>query len=199
MAYDVTPYVTIDTNYASFAPLNYGVKQTLRVYVNLADVNAVYAPFNHIQILDITLNNPGTTRPPVNTVPNWTVSTVSGELPAFGQGVYAKFYAPGANSYQVSLAGDFTTQAAWLAACYTNTYPQYNPLTESGPVVPTHFVIGSTAYLLSQWNAQLTLTNTLVNNGTLIVQFINRTGSGDQQLAVAGIALRQIDVGGNYL
>lgn len=200
VSYNITPYVVIDTTYAAFQPLNYGAKQTLRLYVNMADVNAIYASFNHIQIVDVTLNNPGTSRPVVNGVPNWTIANQSGQLPVFGVGVYAKFYAPGANTYQITLTGDFTDQASWLTAYYYDLHPQYNPLTESGPVLPTHFTIGDgVLYLLSQWNVAFTTTSPIVNNGTLTLRFMSVSPQATLHLAVAPVSLRQIDVNGNYL
>lgn len=202
---DVTAYVTIDPSRGPiFNPTLYGAKQTLYVYLNLQDVNVIYNRFYHVQIVDIVLNNPASTRPAINGLPDWQVTQQAGQVPLFGPGVHARCYSQNLNSNQLNLQGDFTGDyTGWLNAYYRLTRPLFNPSTETSAPDPTHFAIFAgnfrTEYPLSQWNQLIVLTQPLTNNSTIYLQFFKRTAQADLQLSVAGIPLWMTDVNGNYI
>lgn len=201
--YNVTSLVSIDTTVAAYKPTTYGTKQTLSVYINLQDVNAVYNDFTHVQYVDITLNAVGTKRPASGATPNWYVTQQSGKTPMFGQGVHAKFYQQTSTSYQVDIAGDFSTYATWLNAYYTLSRALYDSTSETSAPNPTHFnlIAGgvSTEYAISQWNDTLTLSQTLSNNSEVYIEFFKRTSSADLHLSKIVVPLWQIDSVGDYV
>jgi hypothetical protein len=201
--YDVTNQVQIDTNVSAYQALAYGTKQTLRVFVNLQDVNAIYQDFFHVQVVDVILNNPETTRPAINAVPNWTVTPDSGTVPLYGHGVHATYYAASSNSNQVKLMGDYTDFPSWLNAYFTQAMPLYNPTTETQAPDPTHFAIlvagTRTEYPISQWNQVIVLSQVLSNNDTLFLQFFRRTSQADLQLCTSGVSLFKVNSLGNYI
>ena len=204
ITYDVSNMVTIDTvNGPAFQPIAYGVHQTLKVFVNLQDVNAVYANFYHTQIVDVVLNFAASNRPAIATIPDWFVTPVSGSLPLYGQGVHATYYNPGGSSNQVLLTGDFTDFTSWLNAYFNNTLPLYNPTIETQAPTPTHFAVLAGGvrieYPITQWNQAIILSQSLTDSSTIFLQFFQRTTQADLQLAIAGVPLWQVDSVGNYL
>lgn len=203
ISYNVTPNVTIHGTVTPFDPKLYGVKQTISVGVNLRDVNGSYSNFNHVQFLDITLLKSGTSRPNFDQVPNWQVASVAGQVPAYGQDVYATFVRIAANSYKVKVLGAMNTLQAWLDKVYKPTNPLINPYNESVPLVPTHFIVqagnNQQEHTIAEWNVEMSMSQAVANNGTLFIKFIKRTVDGDLQLAAAGLPLFQVDSSGNYL
>lgn len=201
--YDVTNLVAIDTSIAPFRPVTYGVKQTLNVYVNLKNVNAVYNSFTHVQYVDIVLNNPATNRPASGALSNWQVTQQAGKVPLFGQGVRATFYQSSPSSRKVKVNGDFGNFTTWLNAYYTLSRPLYNPSLETAAPAPTHFnlIAGgvTTTYSINQWNDELILSQTVTNSDTVFIEFFKRTAASDLQLSKIAVPLWQVDSVGNYL
>lgn len=201
--YNVTGLVQIDPAVGAFSPTNYGAKQTIRAFLNLKNVSAIYQNFVHIQNVDIVLNSPATTRTPRGGLANWLVTQQGGSVPLLGAGVYATYSQLSQNNYQLSLAGDFTTYADWLNAYYTLSRPLYNPNVETTPPAPTHFnvVAGgvTTTYPITSWNSTLVLTQPLTNNDTVYLEFFQRTAASDLQLSKVGLLLKAVDSQGAYL
>lgn len=201
--YNVTGLVTIDTTNGTYNPLLYGAKQTLSVYLNLKNVNALYNSFVHTQNVDVILNAAATYRPSAGATNIWQVTQQAGQVPLYGKGVHVKFKQQTASSYVVDLTGDFTTFADWLNAYYTLTRPLYNPATETAAPTPTHFTLTvggvSTTYSVSQWNTSIVVSQTLTNNSNAYLQFFQRTSVQDLQLSIAAAPVWQTDAAGTYL
>lgn len=203
-SYLVTNKVVYSANKPVFNPLQYGVKQTLSVSVNLRLVNGNYNNFNHVQFVDVTLNKHGSGRPDIDNVSNWSVSQVSSSGLIYGNDEYATYKRENANLWHLRLAPEHTVKAIWLEKVYKNNGPLFDPVIELKAPEPTHFVVlGSNGvnqeFSISQWNSQLDITSPLTNNNTLFVKFINRTIDTDLQLAIVGFNLFQVDTNGNFV
>ena len=184
--YDVTSLVSLNPNSAVFNPTSYGVLQNISVRINLNDVSASFKSYIHIQTIGITLLTQGTQR-----TTNWNVEFSPGQSPQYGNNVYAKMAMVSSNSYNVQIDSGFPDVTTWLTNLYYNTQPLINPLSESVPPTPNYFCINAggnlTYFPISSWNAVLNVPAGPVLNGTLFVQFLQRTVNGDIVLAVAGM------------
>lgn len=190
--YDVTAYVSLQTNTRAFNPTQYGTSQQLTVQVNLNAVNGSYQNFLFVQTINIVLiqagNNKGTN--------NWTIGFTTSQSPPYGGGVFAATTVVNSNLGTISVAGNFTTQADWLQALYYNTLPVYNPTTESGPILPTHFSIyqGSTLLVksaIANWQTVFQLSQTIQDLSNVLVRFTSETSSSVLELSVAGVQCQQ--------
>lgn len=201
--YEVTPFVTIDPSTSVYSPVNYGAKQTLSVYLDLQNVNAIYREYIHVQFVDVILNHPGTRRPPTGGLPNWQVTQVAGAVPLYGKSSFMTFYQQSPSSRQVKVKGEFATQEEWLDAIYYRSRPLFNPSTETRAPEPTHFnlvVSGtSTTLSLSQWDKIITLSQQITNGDTAYLEFFKRTPDADLQLSKVGLPIFQVDALGGYL
>lgn len=190
--YNVTPNVVINTAVAPYNPLAYGQLQRLSVSINLRDVNGVYKNYIHTQTIDIVIARQGTER-----VTNWTVGFSPDQSPRYGQDTHATAKFVGANNFSFNLSNGCTSLNTWLDKVYKTTQPLYNPITEFGPLEPTHFnliVNGSkTEYPIKQWGSDLTINSTVNNNSTVFIQFIRRVGNTDLQLSVGGMIVYMVD------
>lgn len=188
-SYDVTANVIINSNVSSYNPKLYGTKQTLSVSINLRSVNGSYNDFNHVQILDVTLNKPGTGRPNVDSIPNWLVKSVSSESNVFGNNVYSTYKQVSLTEYTIRVGAGFTNLPDWLNGLYILTSPLYDNNVEIAPLTPTHFiiVINGVEFVnpISSWNSQILVNQTVVNNSTIIIKFIRRLANNDLELSVA--------------
>lgn len=190
--YDVTANVVINSTYAPYNPVAYGQLQRLSVSVNLRDVNGIYKNYTHTQTVDVVIARQGTER-----LTNWMIGFSPDQSPKYGVDTYATAKSIGASSYQIKVNCGLTDQAQWLQKVYYATKPLYNPSTEDGPLVPTHFALivngVRTVYPLSSWNTALTVNQTVVDSSTVYVQFIRVSGSDELQLSVAGLAVWYVD------
>lgn len=188
--YLVTPYVTFNANTRVFDPITYGANQKLSVSVNLKNVNGSFNSYIHVQTIDITLVGPGTDR-----VSNWTVGFEPNQSPVYGFGNVAKTTLINQNLSKVNLASGATTKEAWLERIYYRTKPLMDDNKEVIAPEPNFFSLivngQEIQFPISQWNADITLTTTLPNSGTLFIKFFKRTNDNDIQLAVAGIPIWQ--------
>jgi hypothetical protein len=187
--WDVTSLVTFSSTSAAFQPLNYGTLQTITAELQLNDVENTFTDYIFTQSLNITLLQPGTNASP------WEVQFTPGQQPPYGPGNLAAVQELAANQWTINLAAAYTTQAAWLAAMYTNTQPLTNPQTEASLPQPNYFAIqlpdgSSIECPISQWNSTQTSTVSLANTTTLFVTFFLRTSSNDLQLSVAGVPVQ---------
>ena len=202
-SYEVTPNVIINSNVGSFNPTLYGTKQTLSVSINLRSVNGSYNDFNHVQIVDVVLNKPGTGRPNIDSVPNWLVTNISNAGNVYGNDVYTTYKQVSLTDYTVRIGAGFNNLPDWLNALYNKTLPLYDPTIEAGPLEPTHFVIllNGVEFVnpISNWNSQIVLNQPVVNNSTMIIKFIKRLSTGDLELSVAGTPVYLINELGTFL
>ena len=188
--FDVTPQVIFAANTGTFNPQAYGYLQRKAIQLNLSLVSPSFKPYVDTQLLDISLIQ----KPSINTTP-WTVSQVSGsDIPAYGQGLYAKISSL-TNYNTVDVSCNFQDQPTWLENLYSNTFPLVNTTNELAAPAPTHFVLmyngQEYTYPIANWNQPLTINGAFTQYSNLYLRFINRTVSGDMILSVAGLIIYQ--------
>jgi hypothetical protein len=187
--WDVTSLVTFTSTTPAFQPLTYGTTQAITASVQLNSVENTFTEYIFSQTVYITLLQPGT-----NTNP-WEVQFTPGQQPPFGPGNLAAVQEIAANDWSINLTSGYATQAAWLAALYTNTQPLTDPSQEAALPMPNYFAIqlpdgSSIECPISQWNSTQTSTVSLANVTTLFVTFFLRTTTNDLQLSVAGLPVQ---------
>lgn len=186
VAYNVTPYVSINVSRSPFRPVLYGTLQTLSVSINLRNVSAAFRNYTHTQVVDIVLERQGTER-----LTNWRIGTSPGQSPMFGIDTFAKARFNTTGSYLLNVASGQTTLADWLDKLYLPTNPLTNPSTEHSPLNPTHFAVVNagkeTIYAIDQWDKTLTLNQVIADYSTLYIKFIKRIGDRDLQLSIGAM------------
>ncbi len=201
LSLDVTNLVDLATDSAPFLRKAYGIKQTIKARLNLAQVNGNYDVYIHTQTVDVKLQAPGTFRQNLSTPPNWYVTPVSGQTPLFGGGVFATYTIVGGADKTFKIKGNFTTQEAWLQAYYYNTLPLVLSPSETQAPEPTHFALvingAEFQYTLASWNATLSINVEASNNDTVYIRF-QYDGQTLLELSCAGMPLYQLNSNGSY-
>lgn len=202
LAQDVTEMVSLTVDSAAFLPKAYGIKQTLKAMVDLAQVGGNYNTYIHTQEVDVKLQAQGTFRQNLSTPPNWYVTPVAGTTPLFGGGVYATYTIVSGNTKTVKVMGNFYTLQAWLQAYYWNTQPLVLEPGEVTAPIPTHFTLvingAEFQYAIEAWNTVLTLTAAASNNDTVYIRF-QYAGQTMLELSCAGMPLYQLNNNGSYV
>lgn len=202
-SYEVTNSVVVNTSKGAFNPTSYGAKQTLTVSINLANVNGSYNNFNHVQLVNVIINKPGTGRPNVDGISNWLVdSTADGGI-VYGSNVYATYRVKSSTEWTIRLAPAFATKADWLTHVYRDTQPMFDDNLETSAPEPTHFQLFvngvKTEYSIDQWNTVITVNQQVASNSTVFVKFIKRTNTNDLHLGVSGMQVFQTDTAGIFI
>jgi hypothetical protein len=114
----------------------------------------------------------------------------------YGNNLFASVQMINQNLWKVKVDAGIANQVSWLEQLYTYTRPVLDRKKEISPPAPTHFVVfhgnNRFEFPVAQWSAELTITDTLPLAGTLFVEFIRRTSTGDLRLAVAGLPIRPV-------
>jgi len=191
IAYDVTPFVYYNASMPGFSPTAYGMQQTLSVSLNLRDVNGAMPDYVYTQVENITLLAPGTAR-----TSNWKINFLPNSPSTYGVGLSAAVTFVNQNLNRVNLTNGFSTKEEWLAALYYNTQPLFNPNKEPGvaPAPDTFKIVTASneyEFPIAQWNQTLTVAETIPNNSTLYIKFIQKLADNDAQLSVAGLPVYQ--------
>ncbi len=190
-SYDVTGFVSYNTDSDTFNGKAYGLNQKLSVRINIQNVNPAYLSFIHNQKLDITLNGAGTIRST-----NWTIGFEPSQTPRYGENIFARTEMITAGIHKLRVSSNIPTIDQWIQAVYRNSKPLINKGIELTPPEPNFFavVVGSDRYEfpISSWNAELTVSQTLSINSTLFIEFIKRTNTGDQILGMSGMPIYEM-------
>ena len=186
VAFDATPYVSIDPLFGAYDPKAYGYLQKKQVSVNLRDVSAAFKNFRHTQIVDISLMSP-----PDPIVTSWTVSHESHSTrPAYGIDVFAKRV----YSTTLNVSSGFTDKEDWMEHVFYRTYPLINNTRELRPPEPTHFVVmlGGTEqeFAIEDWNKDIITAMALTPYSIVYLKFIKKTPTGNLILSVSGMMIR---------
>jgi hypothetical protein len=194
MMYDVSTLVETGQGSPVLDPTLYGVKQQLTVALDLSKVNGNWRAWRFVQTIGITLLRAGDL-----TGTKWRVSFDPNQTPEYGEGnsFRAKFI--NQNLSEIEVKSDYATKEAWLAAFYDNTRPLTNPLYETEPVQPTHFIFtdgngtNKVKLLISDyWNKRFTVNFGVTQDTTWYLQFVKEGAQGDLVLAVAGAPVNQV-------
>jgi len=196
--YDVTPYVSFNSNSIPFNPVGYGIKQTLGVSVNLQNVNAIFSDYKHVQSVDITLVAPGTAR-----TTNWTIGFAPNQTPPFGNDNFAistmvqqPLGSVPSAIWSINLTSAASSLADWLDRLYYKTLPLTDLASELVPPVPNMFALVvdgvDVEFPITAWNTTLTLPGAVPNNSTIFIKFIMRMPDNDLQLGISAMPVYQI-------
>lgn len=189
--FEVTPFVYYNSNGDAYNPTLYNQIQNVSVRINLRDVSNAFASYIHTQTHTVVLKAPGT----VNTT-NWLIGTDPNQDPMYGNNLFASVQMVNQNLWKVKIDSGIENQVSWLEQTYSRTRPVMDRKKEMVAPAPTHFVVfhgnNRYEYPVAQWDAELSITDTLQLSGTLFVEFIRRTPTGDLRLAVAGLPIRAV-------
>lgn len=196
--YNVTPYVTINTNVSLFNPTLYGTLQRLNVSLNIRDANGAYINYVHVQTVDIVLNKQGSERPN-----NWTIGYTPDQNPRYGVNTFATALFITTNQWRIKVNSGLTVLNDWLDLVYRKTLPIYDPTKELSPLEPNFFATiingNRVEYPIASWNGDLIVNGNIINSSTIFIEFFKRTNTNDLRLAVAGVPVYHVNSSGNYL
>ena len=178
---DVSAHVTVDASLGAWDPFKLGSRQRIQVSLNLSKVSSAFKPFIHTQIVEVSLFN----RPGVDAT-LWTVKNES--VPSnkdYGVGLKAKK----TGSFTLSLQSGFRTYEDWLDNVFDNTYPLVNTAIELQAPQPTHFKVTydgvSKWFTKDMWDDDLDFGKTVAPDKNIVVQFVNKSSTGDLIVAMA--------------
>ncbi|WP_396190466.1 hypothetical protein [Flavobacterium sp.] len=131
---DISNHLTLASNSPAFNPLGYGLTQRLIFSINLSNVSSIFNYFIHVQVVDVVL------RAPAHDDFAVTLWEVASQVPAVGgyYGTGLKAVTDLATRRKVYIDSGIQTVEEFINRAYKLTMPLYNPVTETGPLTPTH-------------------------------------------------------------
>ena len=191
--FDVTNRVSLAASSPAFNPLGYGITQRLTFNVNLANVSGIFNDFIHTQVVDIILRGPASDASQINI---WEVgSQVPSTVPYYGTNLRAVRSASAPGYYnQIRIDNNLATEQEFINKLYITTNPLFNPLTETGPLTPTHIEVKylgeSIIKPISEYNTVFSFTNSVAEYANIDIVFLKQTLSGYLKLSVASLTVR---------
>ncbi len=187
--YRATPYVQPAVNAPAFDPLLYGVKQRLSVTVDVSKVSNIYQTHTHVQSFGITLMSKGT-----DVRDHFQIEYNQGK-PAYGSGIYAKYYYDNVTFWMLDIRAGYTNKAEWLKAMFDTIYCLYDHRTEDAPPEPTHMniVTKSKSYVfpIDTWVNPFHIDFQVSEGETIQIKWIHRTGTDDLLLGISPMVCHQ--------
>lgn len=191
--YRCTQHVIFNENSPAFNPIQYGVNQRVSVSVNLKNVNGIFKNYIHTQVIDIVLVRAATD----HSGTNWTIGYQIDQNPPFGRNNSAALTFINQNLRKVKIDQGELTLDAWLERLYYRTLPLMDAQVEGSAPRPDMFslLIGNNElqFPISQWNQELQITQSLLNNETLFIKFFKRTTETDLILSVSALPVWQVN------
>lgn len=190
-SFDVTPFVHYNVDSDVYNGKAYGLTQNLSVRINLRDVNPALRSYIHVQKLDIALLEPGTER-----TTNWTVGFEPSQSPRYGMNLRVNAAMITASNYRLRVSSNFQTLTEWLSKLFYDAKPLINLQKEIKAPEPNFFAIivngNRYEFPITAWNTDLTIGQSFEINGTLFIEFIRRTPTGDIILGMAGLPIYEM-------
>ncbi|EKD89576.1 MAG: Virion structural protein [uncultured bacterium] len=188
--FEVTSLLTLASNSATFNPLAYGVTQRLLFTIDLANVSGIYNHFMHVQTVDIILRAPATESSSTNI---WEVSNqVPTSVPYYGTNLRAIRNNTVHN--KVTIENNATNLTDWLNKLYYSTQPLFNPMTEEGPIAPSHielkYGVENIIVPIEEYNNEFMFNNSLALYTNLDIIFLRQYPNSYLKLSVASICIR---------
>lgn len=188
--FDVTPYIYFNNSSDVFDPTGYNKVQNLSVRINLKDVSAGMKSYIHTQNVAVVLKSDG-----ASSSTRWLVGYDPNQNPFYGNDLFATVQMINQNLWRVNVKNGRTNISEWLKDVYLNTKPLTDKKKEIAPLSPTHmvFVYGNsrTEYPITDWDIDLQVNGDLDVQGTIQIEFIKRTTSGDLRLGISGLAIKE--------
>lgn len=187
--FDVTPYIYYNSNSDIFDPVGWNKVQNLSVRINLKDVSAGLKSYIHTQTIAVVLKEPGTSADT-----RWLIGFEANQTPFYGTNLFASVEMINQNLWKVNVKNARTSLSEWLNDVYYNVKPLMDKKKEVAAPTPTHmvFIYGNsrTEYPISQWEEDLQVNGEFAITGTIQIEFIKRTNSGDLRLAITGLPIK---------
>lgn len=186
--FNVTSFVMFDVNYGAFNPKAYGILQRKSVSINLRDVSGSFKPYTHIQLVDITLYGD-----PNNYQTPWTVNHVSSDsVSPYGINLYGNKI----GSQTLNISSGITDYTEWKERVFNSIQPLRDRSLELSVPDPTHITISygtfETTITRFNWNLDIVTGIDITLFDSVKIKFIKRTISGDLQLGIAYMTIKQI-------
>lgn len=167
------------------------VTQRVSLTLNTDDVIPnVYPGHVHTQVMDITLNTPGS----VNPSP-WAVDHILDGTMIFGVEETAHCSTTGDGSFNIGV--DMSDKEKFLFELYHKTAPLFDDTVMITAPEPTHFIFMyegvSVEVPIDNWNETTSMpagSPVLVDEGTAEIKFIIRAGGEDNVVAIAPLMIR---------
>lgn len=192
--YSINNQVSLSNAHPAFDGLAIGHTQTIQASVNLKDIGP-FPYYHHSQLFNIGLLALGN-----DTFANTyaTVSYSDGLL--YGSGKTANVSVDGSDPAlrNLNISNGYTNLTDWLHDMYYETQPLFVNSAEAQAPSPTHvrLRVDTTFYrviTIAQVLAQISNVDIPSPQGrTLRLEFIQRTGSVDKELAIAGLTIKAI-------
>lgn len=186
--YWATNFVEPSANSAPFKPNEYGVTQNLSVAVDMDKLDPRLKPYRHVQKFQIALMANGLEdRTP------YLLSYNPGQDPEYGKDLSCRLTLHSIGDWSVKIDQGKASLESWLAAVYYPIHPLFDPTTESGPMVPTHFVLNingqRTEYPVSDWDKTLTSITGGVVGASAMIEWVAKTATSTLQLGASGLKI----------
>lgn len=193
---DVVILATPHVQYAAPSPGFNGTlidtPQNLTVAVNLDQLDVSYSQYRFVQSFTINLKSSASNGAANN---YWQIEYSPNHF--YGSGMYAVTSLDTNPIYRrLDISMGLVDVEDWLLEVYAPTEPLIYPRTEYDLPVPTHVVVR----LASGWSRELVLSDALLmitgittpilQADTVRLEFIRRTVSGDEQLAMASMTIK---------
>lgn len=188
--YDVTGKVEFTPGF-SFSGTLYSTKQSLRVAINMGDVDSYFINYRFVANLKITLVNPGSAS---SQATYYTVEYDDQYTYGANVRIDATVNTITVNTFNLNLANGCTTVEEWLNKCYYPTEPLFYTSAENLPPNPTEFTLRNVA---NTWQRVISIDDVLkpvlgvnlaVKQGdTFILEFAARTDTDLLQLSLGSM------------
>lgn len=189
--YEVTPWVELGSNSATFDPLLYGTLQRMTVAIDLNKVDGMFAPYRHVQNFQIALLGRGDLA-----ADNWEVFFTTEQKEGFGRGLSAAVEYINTNDWYLYLRNGHAGIGPWIRELYEGIEPLHDQRRETHAPDPTHFLLrfknNTYEFPISEWDKDLIINNDLEEGELLFIHWINRQFDTDLQLGVSALPIRQI-------
>lgn len=190
IAIEVTNHLTLAMNSPAFNPLGYGITQRLIFSINLGNISSIFNYFIHIQIVDIVLRAPAHDGAAVSL---WEVAS---QVPAiggyFGTGLRATVDATTRRKLRID--SGIETEEEFINRMYKLSMPLHNPVTETGPLNPTHFEVThlneKILVPIGNFKNIVQLTNVVENFSNVDIIFIRKIGETILKLSAVSLPVR---------
>ncbi len=186
--FNVTSFVMFDSNTGAFNPKGYGILQRKSISINLRDVSGSFKPYTHVQLVDITLYGD-----PNNFATPWTVNHVSSDsITPYGVELYANKIA----IQTINVSSGIEDYDEWKERLFDTIEPLRDRSLELNVPNPTHITVVYSSFEvtlpIANWNDNIVTGINVALFSSVKVKFIKRTISGDLQLGIAYLTVKQV-------
>ena len=169
-----------------YEPINFGNLQTLKLSLNLKDIDDLNVDYIHYQDFEITLFSLiGVS------IPAWTMCYKDSGLKVYGEIQFARVSKLNDKIY-LDLSNNYNTLNSWLDSMYRSVYPLVNQ-DETDPLTPTHVIIEYKDILIEMivvhFDKPMEIPIIPIKGDTILCKWIKRLEAKDLQLAITPLTV----------